>query len=83
MDAILSKFTMSITEFKKNPTAAIKGAKKEPVAVLNHSKAAFYAVEPKLFEALIEDFRDRELHRKALLRGAELDRAVEVSLDDL
>ncbi len=83
MEAILSKFTMSITEFKKNPAAAVKDAKKEPVAVLNHNRAAFYVVEPHLFQALIEDYADRDLRRRALARGAELHRAVEVDLADL
>lgn len=83
MDVILSKLTMSISEFKRNPTAAVKDAKKEPVAVLTHNRPAFYVVEPKLFEALIEDYVDRDVHRRAIARRGELDRAVEVQLDEL
>jgi len=34
--------------------------------VLNHNKAAFYMIEPALFEALLEELDDQELHRKVL-----------------
>jgi antitoxin StbD len=83
MEQILAKLAVSMSEFKKNPAAVLRGANNEPVAVLNHNKAAFYMVEPKLFEAMMEELADRELHEKVLRRLAERVRAVEVNIDDL
>ncbi|UUZ63558.1 hypothetical protein LP417_29725 [Polaromonas sp. P1-6] len=53
------------------------------MAVLNHNRAAFYMVEPQLFEALMEELADQELHRKVLARMADKSKAVEVDFDDL
>ena len=83
MEKILTDFTVSMSEFKKNPAAVLRGAHSRPVAVLNHNKAAFYMVEPRLFEALMEEIGDQELHKKALRRLTEKSKMVEVSIDDL
>ncbi len=83
MEPILATLTVSMSEFKRNPAAVLRGANSHPVAVLNHNKAAFYMVEPKLFEALMEDLADRELHRKVIRRMAEKSKAVEVDIDEL
>ena len=53
------------------------------MAVLNHNRAAFYMVEPRLFEAMMEELADQDLYRKAISRLAEKSRAVEVDIDDL
>ena len=63
MEVIYSDVTISMSEFKKNPAAVLRDAKSKPVAVLNHNKAAFYMVEPALFEALLEELSDQDLHR--------------------
>ncbi len=78
MEAILADITVSMSEFKKNPAAVLRGANNRPVAVLNHNRAAFYMVEPPLFEALMEELADRELYRKVLRRMADKSKAVEV-----
>ncbi|MBX9715572.1 antitoxin YafN [mine drainage metagenome] len=83
MEAILADITVSMSEFKKNPAAVLREANNRPVAVLNHNRAAFYMVEPRLFKALMDELADQELHRKALSRLADKSRAVEVDLDDL
>ena len=83
METILADVAVSMSEFKKNPAAVLRGAKNRPVAVLNHNRAAFYMVEPPLFEALMEELADKELHRKVLLRMADKSKAVEVDLDSL
>lgn len=83
MDLILSDLAVSMSEFKKNPAAVLRKANHRPVAVLNHNRAAFYMVEPALFQAMLEELADHELHRKALGRLADTSRAVEVSLDEL
>ncbi|WP_297728813.1 type II toxin-antitoxin system Phd/YefM family antitoxin [Limnohabitans sp. Rim8] len=81
METIYSDITVSMSEFKKNPAAVLRVAKSKPVAVLNHNKAAFYMVEPALFEALLEVLSDQELHSTVLARMGERSRAIEVDID--
>lgn len=83
MQMILADVAVSMSEFKKNPAAVLREANARPVAVLNHNKAAFYMVEPKLFEAMMEAIADQELYRKVLARMADKAQAVEVDLDEL
>jgi antitoxin StbD len=83
METILADVAVSMSEFKKNPAAVLRGAKNRPVAVLNHNRAAFYMVEPPLFEALMEELADKELQRKVLRRMADKSKAIEVDLASL
>jgi antitoxin StbD len=83
MEKIYSDVTISMSEFKKNPAAVLRDAKGRPVAVLNHNKAAFYMIEPALFEALLEELDDQELSRKVLTRMSERAKAIEVDIDDI
>ena len=83
MQKILTDRTVSMSEFKKNPAAVLREANNRPVAVLNHNKAAFYMVEPQLFEALMGELADQKLHRKVLARMADKSKAVEVEFDHL
>lgn len=83
MQTILADITVSMSEFKKNPAAVLREARNRPVAVLNHNKAAFYMVEPALFEAMLEELADQELHRKVLARLDERARAIEVDVDEI
>jgi antitoxin StbD len=61
MQSLLSELTISMSEFKKNPAKILRDAKSQPVAVLNHNKAAFYMVDPVLFEALLDEVEDAQL----------------------
>lgn len=81
MENIYSDVTVSMSEFKKNPAAVLRDAKRRPVAVLNHNKAAFYMVEPALFEAMLEELSDQALYRTVLTRMGERARAIEVDID--
>lgn len=83
MQMILADVAVSMSEFKKNPAAILREANNRPVAVLNHNKAAFYMIEPKLFEAIMEEIADQDLYRKVLARLADKPNAIEVNLDDL
>lgn len=78
---ILSRKTASITDFKKNPTAAMNESHGEPVAILNHNKPAFYCVPPAMFELMFEQMSDALLLQKALERTC--DDEIEVSWDEL
>jgi antitoxin StbD len=81
MQTIYSDLTISMSEFKKNPAAVLRDAKSKPVAVLNHNKPAFYMVETALFEALLDELADQDLHRTVLARMSERSRAIEVDID--
>ncbi|MFN9449818.1 MAG: type II toxin-antitoxin system Phd/YefM family antitoxin [Rubrivivax sp.] len=83
MEAILADVAVSMSEFKKNPAAVLREAKHRPVAVLNHNRAAFYMVEPRLFEAMMDELADQELYRRAASRLADKSRAIEVDIDEL
>jgi antitoxin StbD len=81
METIYAEMTVSMSEFKKNPAAVLRDARNRPVAVLNHNKTAFYMVHPALFEAMLEELSDQELHRLVLARMSERAQAVEVDVD--
>lgn len=83
MQTILADIAVSMSEFKKNPASVLREADNRPVAVLNHNKAAFYMVEPKLFQAMLEELADQDLYRNVLARAAEKERAVEVDIDEI
>lgn len=83
MDTIYADYTISMSEFKKNPAQVLRAAGEKPVAVLNHNRPAFYMVTPKLFEALVEELADRDLVELARQRLALVDQAIEVDLDQL
>ena len=61
----------------------LRNAKSKPVAVLSHNKGAFYMVEPALFEAMLEELADQDLHRTVLSRLGERARAIEVDIDTI
>ena len=81
MEAIYANVTISMSEFKKNPAAVLREAKNRPVAVLNHNKAAFYMLEPALFEAMLEELSDHQSRRTVLERMSERAQAIEVDVD--
>lgn len=83
MQTILTDVAVSMSEFKKNPAAVLRQANHRPVAVLNHNKAAFYMVDPALFEILLDELADRDLLRKAATRLANRSHAVEVDIDSI
>ena len=83
METIFADVTVSMSEFKKNPAAVIRQANSRPVAVLNHNKAAFYMVEPLLFQAMLDELADQDLHHKVIARMGERARAIEVNIDEV
>lgn len=83
MEVIFSDYTVSMSEFKKNPAQVLRTAGEKPVAVLNHNRPAFYMVTPKLFEALLEDVADLELIEVVRQRLARKDTAIEVNIDQI
>lgn len=83
MDVIYADYSISMSEFKKNPAQVLRTAGEKPVAVLNHNRPAFYMVTPRLFEALVEEMANRDLDELVRRRLAVKDTAVEVDLEQL
>lgn len=83
MDAIYADYSISMTEFKKNPAQVLRTAGEKPVAVLNHNRPAFYMVSPKLFEAIAEELSDKNLLELARQRLMRKDSAIEVDIDQI
>ncbi|MGB3290875.1 MAG: type II toxin-antitoxin system Phd/YefM family antitoxin [Burkholderiaceae bacterium] len=83
MEAIYADYSVSMSEFKKNPAYVLRHAGEKPVAVLNHNRPAFYMVTPKLFEALVEALADQDIVDIVRQRLANKDTAVEVDIDEI
>ena len=83
METVLASRSVSISDFKKNPAKIVREAGVHPVAVLSHNRPAFYLVEPRLFEALIDRLEDIELAELASSRLATGERSIPVDLNDL
>lgn len=83
MEAIFADYSVSMSEFKRNPAQVLRTAGEKPVAVLNHNRPAFYMVTPKLFEALVEDMADLDLIELVRQRLARKDTAIEVDVDHI
>lgn len=83
MDVIYADYSVSMSEFKKNPAEVLRNAGEKPVAVLNHNRPAFYMVTPKMFEAMLEEIADKELISKVRTRLESLADAVEVDIDKI
>ena len=83
MDTIFADYSVSMSEFKKNPAQVLRTAGEKPVAVLNHNRPAFYMVTPRLFEALVQELGDRDLVALARQRLASTEPAIEVDVDAL
>lgn len=78
---ILSDVCAAISELKKNPMAVVEQGEGGPVAILNRSEPAFYAVPAATFEAMMNKLEDLEL--AALIKEREDQAEIEVSIDDL
>jgi len=58
---LLADFTISISEFKKNPMAVVEQGEGFPVVVLKRNQPVFYCVPAEAFKLLIEKLDDVEL----------------------
>ena len=81
MDTIYADYSISMSEFKKNPSQVLRIAGEKPVAILNHNRPAFYMVTPKIFEILVEALAERDLTELARNRLAQKNQSVEVDID--
>lgn len=83
MQPIFANHTASISELKRNPTALLKQADGQPIAILNHNKPSGYLVPAKTYEKMMELLEDLELGKIAEQRMNDKDKAIRVTLDEL
>jgi antitoxin StbD len=81
METLMTQQTVSMSEFKRNPASVLRSANRRPVAVLSHNKAAFYMVEPALFEAMLDQMADRNLENLVRSRLEQKAQAISVDID--
>ena len=81
VENLLADASISISDFKKNPSAAIAAAEGFPVAILNRNKPSAYLVPAKAWEELVDRLEDIEL--AALVRARAAETPLPISLDEL
>lgn len=83
MEQVLSSYSASISELKKNPTALLREADGEAITILNHNVPTAYLVPAETYEMLLDRLEDAELARVVLDRQCEKDQAVEADIDSV
>ena len=83
MNLILSNFSASISELKKNPSALLIQSEGSPIAILNHNTPAAYLIPAETYERLLDKIDDMELGQIVKDRLAEKEQAIEVNINDL
>jgi len=83
MNTILSTFTASVSELKKNPSQLLQTSGGEPIAILNHNKPTAYLIPAASYEELLDRVEDAELAEIVKQRQDEKSKAISVSLDEL
>lgn len=78
---LLADFGISISELKKNPSAAIRAADGAPVAILNRNTPEAYLVPAEAWEEIIEALDDMELVR--IVKERQGQKRIRVDIDDL
>jgi antitoxin StbD len=81
VNQIFSQYTVSISDLKKHPMAAVNATHGQPLAVLNHNEPVFYCVPRHLYETMLEAMDDAYLAKLVEERAEE--EGFEVSLDEL
>ena len=83
MRQVLSSYSASISELKKNPTALLNEAEGSPIAILNHNVPAAYLIPAETYEWLMDKLEDSELAQIVKERVGEKADAIEVDIDEL
>ena len=78
---LLASVGISISDLKKNPSAAIAAADGFPVAILNRNTPMAYLVPAEAWEVLMDRLEDIELAEIVRARAGQEE--IEVSIDDL
>jgi len=83
MNTILSTFTASVSELKKNPSQLLESSYGEAIAILNHNKPTAYLLPAEKYDEILDQLEDIELSKLVESRKSEKKSAVSVSLDEL
>ncbi len=83
MNLILSNYSASISELKKNPSALLNQSEGAPIAILNHNSPAAYLIPAETYEWLLDRIEDIELAKIVMKRMPEKENAIEVDIDEL
>lgn len=78
---ICPEVSVSLSDIKKDPIAAVETGNGLPVAVLIQEKPEFYCVPADVFEAMVESIEDHELVQ--LVESRRSERSISVKLEDL
>ncbi len=78
---LLADFGISISELKKNPSAAIRAAEGAPVAILNRNTPEAYLVPAEAWEEIIDALDDMVLAE--IVRQRQGQKRIRVDIDDL
>jgi len=81
INEILTHYTASISELKKQPMKVVKAAHGESLAILNHNEPVFYCVPTKLYMAMMEAIDDAYLAK--LVAERQNEESFEVDINDL
>lgn len=81
VEPLLAGASISISDFKKNPSAAIAAAEGFPVAILNHNKPSAYLIPAAAWAEMVERLEDADL--AALIRARADEVPVPVRLNEL
>lgn len=83
MEQVLSNYSASISELKKNPTALLNEAEGSPIAILNHNVPAAYLIPADTYKWLMDKLDDVELAQVVTERMSDKDNAIAINIDDL
>ncbi len=83
MNTVLSPYSASVSELKRNPSSILEQSGGEPVAILNHNRPTAYLIPAALYENILERLEDAELMAIVEARKGEKSRAKKVSLNEL
>lgn len=78
---LLADYGISISDLKKNPSAAIAAAEGFPIAILNRNSPAAYLVPAAAWEEILERLDDMELAE--IVRRRQRQKRIRVNIDDL
>jgi antitoxin StbD len=81
MQRIEADIVVSVSDLKKSPSSIMEQSRGSPVAVLNHNRIMAYMLDPRTYEAILEQLDDQALIEIIRSRGDEI--AIPVELDAL
>ena len=83
MNQILSDYSTSITDLKRNPNTLLEESQGMPIAILNHNKPIAYLIAADTYEAFLELIEDKKLAEIVVERRKEYKKSIKVKLNDL